>query len=301
MDAQHSERTVVVGVDGSDSALRAVRWGAAEAGRRRVPLRLVFAFPWSDDVVAGPGSEARYRDSLLEHAHSHLGNAVEAAERDQPDITVEQQLVVGNPIDVLGAEAERAQVMVLGDRGLSRIEGLLAGSVSAALAAHGPCPVVVVRGTDPESSQVASMPVVVGVDRPATTEAAIEFAMEAAAARSAAVVAVHAWSGQILLPGMPKIMAHWNPTEAEERRAVSEQMAGWAEKFPGVPVEVVVSRDNPAHSLLAQASRAQLIVVGPRGRGGFAGMVLGSVSNAIVHRAPCPVAVVRTETAERPA
>ena len=146
MDAQHSERTVVVGVDGSDSALQAVRWAAAEAGRRRVPLRLVFAFPWSDDVVAGPGSEARYRDTLLEHAHSHLGNAVEAAEREQPDVAVQQQLVVGNPIDVLGAEAERAQIMVLGDRGLSRIEGLLAGSVSSALAAHAPCPVVVVRG-----------------------------------------------------------------------------------------------------------------------------------------------------------
>lgn len=293
MDAQHIGRTVVVGVDGSDSALQAVRWGAAEAGRRQVPLRLVFAFPWSDDVVFGPGSEARYRDTLLEHARTHLGDAVEAAEREQPDIDVEQQLVVGNPIDVLGAEAERAHVMVLGDRGLSRIEGLLAGSVSSALAAHAPCPVVVVRGTEREPSQTASMPVVVGVDLPSTSEAAIEFAMEAAAARSAPVVAVHAWSGQMLLPGMATIMSDWNLIETEERRVLSEQMAGWAEKFPGVPVEAIVSRDGPAHSLLAQADRAQLIVVGSRGRGGFAGIVLGSVSNALLHRAPCPVAVVR--------
>ncbi len=133
MDAQHIGRTVVVGVDGSDSALRAVRWGAAEAGRRQAPLRLVFAFPWSDDVVFGPGSEAHYRDTLLENAHSHLGHAVAAAEQEQPGLDVSQQLVVGNPIDVLGAEAERAHLMVLGDRGLSRVEGLLAGSVSYAL------------------------------------------------------------------------------------------------------------------------------------------------------------------------
>ena len=137
------------------------------------------------------------------------------------------------------------------------------------------------------------MPVVVGVDLPATSEAAIEFAMEAAAARSAAVVAVHAWSGQLLLPGLTRIMADWNLIETEERRALSEQMAGWTEKFPGVPVEVVVSRDGPAQSLLAEADRAQLIVVGSRGRGGFAAIVLGSVSNALLHRAPCPVAVVR--------
>jgi nucleotide-binding universal stress UspA family protein len=293
MDAQHMGRTVVVGVDGSDSALRAVRWGAAEAGRRQVPLRLVFVFAWTDEIVIGPGSEAHYRDTLLERAHGLLAEAAEAAERQQPTIDVEQQLVVGFPIDVLSAEAERAHLMVVGDRGMSRVEGLLAGSVASALAAHAPCPVVVVRGAERDPSQLASMPVVVGVDLPSTSAAAIEFAMEAAAARSAAVVAVHAWSPKILLPGMATIMAEWNLLETEERRALSEEMAGWAEKFPAVPVEVIVSRDGPAHSLLATAARAQLIVVGSRGRGDFAGLVLGSVSNALVHRAPCPVAVVR--------
>jgi nucleotide-binding universal stress UspA family protein len=253
----------------------------------------VFVFAWTDEVAFGPGSEAHYRDTLLERARSHLAETAEAAERQQPGIDVEQQLVVGFPIDVLSAEAERAHVMVLGDRGLSRIDGLLAGSVSSALAAHAPCPVVVVRGIEREPSQMASMPVVVGVALPSTNEAAIEFAMQAAAARSAPVVAVHAWSGKMLLPGMATIMADWNLVETEERRALSEKMAGWAEKFPGVPVEVIVSRDAPAHSLLAEAARAQLIVVGSRGRGDFAGIVLGSVSNALMHRAPCPVAVVR--------
>jgi nucleotide-binding universal stress UspA family protein len=82
---------------------------------------------------------------------------------------------------------------------------------------------------------------------------------------------------------------------------LSEQVSGWADKFPDTSVELLVRRDQPAHSLLAQAVRAQLVVVGSRGHGQFVGMVLGSVSNALVHHAPCPVAVVRTETAERQA
>ena len=94
-------------------------------------------------------------------------------------------------------------------------------------------------------------------------------------------------------------MVDWDAVESEERRVLSEQVGGWADKFPEVPIELLVRRDQPAHSLLAQAARAQLVVVGSRGHNQFVGMVLGSVSNALVHRAPCPVAVVRTETAER--
>jgi hypothetical protein len=85
--------------------------------------------------------------------------------------------------------------------------------------------------------------------------AAHEFAMEPAAARSASVVAVHAWSGQMLLPGMATIMSDWNLIETEERRALSKQMTGWAEKFLGVPGDVIVSRDGPAHTLLAAGAR----------------------------------------------
>jgi nucleotide-binding universal stress UspA family protein len=82
--------------------------------------------------------------------------------------------------------------------------------------------------------------------------------------------------------------------ERAERRVLSERVGGWTEKFPDTSVELIVRRDQPAHSLLAQAAEAQLVVVGSRGHGQFVGIVLGSVSNALVHRAPCPVAVVRT-------
>jgi nucleotide-binding universal stress UspA family protein len=78
---------------------------------------------------------------------------------------------------------------------------------------------------------------------------------------------------------------------------LSERVGRWADKFPEVAVELLVTRDQPARSLLEQAARAQLVVVGSRGHDQFVGMILGSVSNAMLHRSPCPVAVVRPGTA----
>ena len=300
MDASFIRRTVVVGVDGSHSALRAVRWGAAEAARRRTPLRLVIAFGWMiHHVPARPGIEDSYRDTLLARAREQLAKAGRVAEGEGAGIEIELQLIEGSPIQVLGSEADRAQLLVLGDRGLTRVEGLLVGSVTIGLATHAACPVVVVRGDELDPSEAASLPVLVGVDGSPTSDAAIGFAFEAATARKVSLVALHTWSDMMFDPSLAGVVGDWDVVERAERRVLSEQVGGWAEKFPDTSVELVVRRDQPAHSLLAQAVGAQLVVVGSRGHGEFVGMVLGSVSNALVHRAPCPVAVVRTETAER--
>jgi len=298
VDTQNIRRTVVVGVDGSECALRAVRWGAAEAGRRQVPLRLVIAFGWMvDHVAARPDLEGRYRDTLLARARAKLVAAGEVARGEDLGIEVQEQLIVGSPIPVLGAEARHAQLVVIGDRGLSQVEGLLVGSVAIALSAHASCPVVVVRGDEREPSDTASLPVLVGVDGSPTSDAAIGFAFEAAAARKVSLVAVHTWSDMVFDRSLLAVEVNWDVVEAEERRVLSEQVGGWTDKFPDTSVELLVTRDQPAHSLLAQAARAQLVVVGSRGHGQFVGMILGSVSNALLHRSPCPVAVVRPETA----
>ena len=300
MDTQNNRRTVVVGVDGSGSALRAVRWGAAEAARRRVPLRLVIAFGGKvHHVPVRPGVEGSYSEAMLERARLQLVTAGEVAQREGFGIEIEQQLIDGSPIQVLSTEARHAQLVVIGDRGLTRMEGLLVGSVAVGLAAHASCPVIVVRGDEREPSASALLPVVVGVDGSATSDAAIGFAFEAAAARSVSVVAVHTWSDAVFDPAMSAVMIDWEIVEAEERQVLTEQVGVWAEKFPGVPVELVVTRDRPAHSLLERADRAQLVVVGCRGHGQMAGMLLGSVSNALVHRSPCPVAVVRPEAPQQ--
>lgn len=288
---QGNRRPVVVGVDGSQSALQAVRWGAAEAVRRRSPLRLVTAFAWMvDDVAARPGLEERYRADLLDRAHGHLAAAAVVAARQTAD--VERELVVGHPIPVLDGESARAGLVVLGDSGTGRVEGMHVGSVAAALAAQAAGPVVVVRGPEP----APALPVLVGVYGAPTSETAIAFAFEAAATRNAPLLAVHTWWDLVIDLDMAPTR-EWDAVEAEERLLLSQRLSAWSDKYPGVPVEGMVTRDRPSHSLLQQAARAQLVVVGSRGRGGLAGSVLGSVGNALLHRAPCPVAIVRLDGA----
>jgi len=298
MEPTSVRRTVVVGVDGSDCGLRAVRWGAAEAARRQVPLRLVTAFGLTvDHFAARAGLDGSYRDTLLARAREQLAAAGELARGEDLGIEVEEQLLMGSPIPVLGAEARHAQLVVIGDRGLSQVEGLLVGSVAIALSAHASCPVVVVRGDERKPADAAALPVLVGVDGSPTSDAALGFAFEAAAARKVPLLVGHTWSDLMYDPSLLAVEINWETVESEERRVLSEQVGGWADKFPDVAVEQLITRDQPAHSLLAQATRAQLVVVGSRGHGQFVGMILGSVSNALLHRSPCPVAVVRPETA----
>lgn len=288
-------RPVVVGVDGSDSALRAVRWAAAEAARRRAPLRLVSAFGWDDDYdISYPGLSNRYRGVLEKQARDALAAAVAAVAELDPALDVTPALLVGYPIPTLVAESRRAALLVVGDRGANRVEGLLMGSVGVGMAAHAECPVVVVRGRAPDA---ASGSVVVGVDGTPVSEAAVAFAFRAAADRGVPLVAVHTWRDDFLDPVLAGEL--FGDEQAYEEQQLAERLAGWAEKYPQVEVIRMVSRDRPVHLLLEQARRAQLVVVGSRGHGELAGLVLGSVSNALVHKADCPVAIVRPVAVEQ--
>lgn len=285
MDA-HTRRPVLVGIDGSDSALLAVSWGAAEAARRHVGLRLVIAF---EQTRGGAG------DVLLDRARLRLAEAVEVAVREAPGVDVEHELVVGHPLSVLVAEARRAGLVVVGDRGAGPVAGLPAGSVAVGLAVQAPGPVVVVRGTGLTPRQTAALPVLVGVD--GSTDggaAAIAFAFEAAVARHVSVIAVHTWSD---LAVEPEIAPHldWAAIEADARRLLADRLEPWTRKYPDTGVQRVITRDHPARALLRQAAQAQLLVVGPGGHGASAGLLLGSVCHAVVHRSPCPVAVVRPD------
>jgi nucleotide-binding universal stress UspA family protein len=289
-----SRLPVVTGVDGSASALDAVRWAAAEAARRSAVLRLVHAVGWPDTRHLGDlGLGTDYREALLRSAGEQLVAAAGVAADTAPGVEVEQHVAEGSPAGVLADESSRAQLLVLGDRGLNAVSGLLAGSVAVAMAAHGACPVVVVReppqvGTDGADGA----PVVVGVDGSPTSEAAVEFAFDAAASRRVPLVAVHTWWDRVFDPTTAPLI-DWDAVQAEESRLLAERLAGWGAKHPDVEVRRVVARDRPATRLLQLAATAQLVVVGSRGRGGFAGLVLGSVSHALLHHAPCPVVVVR--------
>jgi nucleotide-binding universal stress UspA family protein len=296
MSTQRS--AVVVGVDGSDSALEAARWGAAEAARRHVPLRLVHAFDHAvDGVVGRPVLGTEYRDVLIGQAHRMLAAASDVARDEVPGLEVEEQLVVGYPIPVLVDESRRAELLAVGDQGRTGLAELIAGSVPVALAAHGKCPVAVVRGAQAGATG-PDRPIVLGVDGTPASEAAIAFAFATAAARHAPLVAVHAWS--VPATGTVPVSSFViTAAEAGAEEILAERLAGWGEKYPDVSVRRAVVNDVPARLLVREAESAQLVVVGSRGHGHIAGIFLGSVGHALVHCAPCPVVVVRPD-AERP-
>jgi nucleotide-binding universal stress UspA family protein len=181
---------------------------------------------------------------------------------------------------------------VLGSRGLGGVSGLLLGSVAVALSAEAACPVVVVRGEQYVGSSAADAPVVVGVDDSPSSDAAIGFAVEAAAARGAPLVAVHTWLEHVY-DAQVAVMIDW-PRVAELQRArMAERLAGWVEEYPDVALTLVVAHDAAARTLVEHSKDAQLVVVGSRGRGNLAGLFLGSVSHAVLQHAHSPVAVVR--------
>ncbi len=291
MQADAPRHPVVAGVDGSECALQAVRWAAAEAARRHLPLRLVAAHTWpAGGLVGDPGLGFDPRAVLREVVHSRLAAAETVAAEAVPGLAVEKAEAEGDPVAVLAGESERAELLVLGDRGLGGFTGLLIGSVAVALCTQAGCPVVVVRELDPTARR--SEPVVVGVDGSPASEAAVAFAVEAAALRGVPLVAVHAWHDVAVDPTMASLV-NWDAVESDEREVLAERLAGLRASHPDLAVRRLVVRDRPARALVDESRGAQLVVVGSRGRGGLRGLLLGSVSQQLLHHAHCPVAVVR--------
>lgn len=285
----HSQPAIVVGIDGSSPSMAALRWAAQAAEARRAPLRLVYAVGAPIDY--GPGisvivdNQAMRVDgeALLRTAEK---NAREAVTRPD-DLGVETVVADPPPIPVLIDRSKDALTMVVGTHGYGAVGRALLGSVSSALVRHAHCPVAVIPEADgADVAERVGRPVVVGVDGSAEGALAIDIAFDEASRRGVGLVAVTVWSEFFRYVSRDEM--------AEQARAIqSESLAGRTERYPDVDVVRVVVEDRPARRLLREADKAQLVVVGSRGRGGFAGMTLGSVSRAVVHRSEVPVIVAR--------
>jgi nucleotide-binding universal stress UspA family protein len=294
MTGNSVQRAIVACVDGSEPALRAARWAADEAARRRLPLRLVQVI----DVLSAAVGFAPPADFFTEMevaGRRQLAEAEAAIRREHPELEIGLTVRTASVVPTLIALSEGAPLTVLGARGSGGFGGLLTGSTAVALVAHGHGPVAVVRGVEAPSQG----PVVVGVDGSPISEPALAAAFEEASMRGTDLVAVHAWvefASETAYATARQFLVDWNAVEAREHEILAERLAGWQEKYPDVTVRRVVTGGRPARCLLDQAECAQLLVVGSRGRGGFAGMLLGSTSRTLIHHAPCPLLVVRPAT-----
>jgi nucleotide-binding universal stress UspA family protein len=288
-------RHIVAAVDGSTSALDAVRWAADEAGRRGMSLRLLHAVNVAALAYSGAFILPKdYCESMRQAGRTYLADALAAVRDAHPELEVETELVDRAPIPALVDASAKAALVVVGSRGLGGFTGLLLGSTAIATVAHGHCPVVAVRGDQPDPTG----PVVVGVDASPTSEAALAWAYEEASSRGVDLVAVHAWTefaSDNAYAYARQFVVDWDTVQTRQEMDLAERLAGYGEKYPDVTVHRVVEGGRAAELLLHHARGAQLLVVGSRGHAELGGLVLGSTSRALILHAPCPVLVVRSE------
>ncbi|MCQ4363664.1 universal stress protein [Mycobacterium gordonae] len=293
MSAEATKYGILVAVDGSEESDAAVKWATGEATLHRAPLTLlhvvapiVVGWPVGQLYKDMPDWQQDIADSVVAHARKTALDSSEGSERPE----VRTEIAYANAVSTLIEASKQAQLVVVGSQGIGALGRLLLGSVSSALVQHAHCPVAVIRsGEDAEPD--AGKAVVVGIDGSPASEAATALAFNEASRRGADLIALHAWSDVGVFP-----LLGMDPQDRENlgQEVLAERLAGWQEQYPDVHVERSLVCDTPAKWLLEASERAQLVVVGSRGRGGFPGMLLGSVSSAVVHSAKVPVIVVRS-------
>ena len=294
MSAPENRHGVIVGVDGSAASNVAVCWAARDAAMRRVPLTVVHMvsavvptvpqMPVSAGVAVWQEEEGR---QILEQA---VKVAEDAVKKDR-GTEIKSELRCAPPVPTLVKMSEDAEMVVVGSNGRGSVARFLLGSVSSSVVRSARCPVAVIRDEDPLMPHPQQAPVLVGIDGSPASELATAIAFDEASRRGVELIALHAWSDVEVfeLPGLD-----WSAVKSDAERSLAERLAGWQERYPDVTVHRLVVCDRPARQLIEKSESAQLVVVGSHGRGGLSGMLLGSVSNAIVHSVRMPVIVART-------
>lgn len=280
MSTRSRKRGIVVGIDGSDSAVNAARWAAFLARRLDEPIHLVHVHPH------GPDNGAEPAEAVIELA--------ELAVRDVAgDVALESSALSGRPARTLSELSGSARMLVLGHTTTSELQSMFRRSEVVYIANHAECPVVTWRGKD-GFTPPDGRPIVVGVDGSELSTAAIEQGYTLAATLDAPLVAVHTWSEQSTLTyGEGSRFTDWTDYVEHEKAGMAESLAGWAQRYPDVQVVSEVMRGKPDIVLLEQSAKAQLVVVGSHGRSAQSAALLGSTSQNLIHHSFCPVAICR--------
>jgi nucleotide-binding universal stress UspA family protein len=290
MSSRSASLGIVVGVDESPAAKVAVQWATRDAELRRIPLTLVHAISpevamWPN--VRLPAGLARWQRDRGRRLVDDAFKVVEEASQRGGPAEIHTEILSSAAIPALVELSKDAEVVVAGEQGSGRWPGRLLGSVSSGLLRYAHCPVAIIHDQEPGPGQA---PVLIGIDGSPASEMATAIAFDEASRRNVGLVALHAWSDADISdwPGID-----WPATESTAEVVLAERLAGWQDQYPDVRVNRIVVRDKPARQLVERSEDAQLIVVGSRGRGGFAEMLVGSVGESVAQMARVPVIVAR--------
>jgi nucleotide-binding universal stress UspA family protein len=300
------ERGVVVGYDGSPSSKVALDWAAETARVLGRPLTVMHCVDISTVVEFPTYDGAAALAEVEDAARALLDEGVARATAILDPSQVHRLSAIGSGAAELVAASKDADLVVTGSRGRGRLLGGLLGSTSYAVTAHAHCPAIVVRGpaTNGHGKPAEARhpgpghAVIVGLDDSDSSERALLEAADVAVASGALLrlvtvarlASVESWAyAEDTKAGTDSTHAIREAAEATLKRAEAHARGA----HPELEIETEVLYGEPGHVLGDLAERAGLVVVGSRGRGGFTGLLLGSVSHTVIHEAPCPVMVVR--------
>jgi nucleotide-binding universal stress UspA family protein len=289
MVGREQRREIVVGVDGSPDSDRALAWALRTAAALERPVRFVHSEPRLLVDPLPPAVEER-----LANADRMLATALTTAAESFPQVRASSEVRQGlglAPSAALVDLGRNAAMLVVGAQGHGGVSGLLIGSVSQHAARNAACPVVAVRA----AADTRANRIVVGVDHSGDSLQALGLAYELAEALTVPLTVIHAWHYTSLAgpgSGMP-LPSALVERQAQEQDELDQAMAPWREKYPDVPVTTEVVPGPPARILTDASEHAALVVVGSRGRSAILGLMLGSVSQAVLHHSRCPVVVAR--------
>lgn len=276
---------VVIGVDGSDASDQALNWGLNFAAHHRARVTLLQV---SDDSFLS--DRAVFRSESQSVSDRLLSADIAKAKQYGFMGDIDGLAVVGHPVAEFERLSGEADLIVLGDHTGSRASSAFFGSRSVKIAAVSQAPVVVI----PTQSSPAMRGVVVGVDGSDASHSALMFAVEEASRLETDLTVVYAWMPP-LTPGLEQLWSEEMLTAQHEaaEEALAIAVAGLAGRYPDVEIRREIVQAPPIGALTAAGKDAALLVVGSRGRGNFARLLLGSVSQGMLTHPPCPVVVTK--------
>lgn len=280
---------VVVGVDGSDDGLRAVKYGAGIAVLTGADLLLANAV---DDTLMAGAWGVVYDPEVLHEAGTTANEAAVqvALAEGLPEDRIRTEVIMGTPGGVLTRLSEVASLVVLGRRAASGLERMFVGSTSVAVVTNAQCPVVVISAAANPDEVGGKKRIGVGVNTNPGSRETLEAGFQQARLHTSKLEIVHVIQPPVGFFG-PKL----SPAQLEEQirfaegglHAVADPLA---EEYPDVEFEVVVVADSPINELVSRSAEYDLLVLGISDSA-IPGVQIGGLMRGLLAHAMCPLYV----------